>query len=98
MIRLIPADQQANAWTIGSDLALALIEDAHEVGQAASLEQTTGFRDSKVTEAFAAVLSEYISSRENGGVPEVEFLRKIAASAPGPGTGQMAEGGGARAP
>jgi hypothetical protein len=99
--------QEVSAWEIGSDLALALLEDAHDVGQAASLEaqhreagkpqnnivlsyleQAARFGDPHVTEAFAAVLSEYVSSCEGGGVPDVEFLRKIAKAPPGPGTGE----------
>jgi len=55
------------------------------------LEQVMQLGDPRATEAFAAVLSEYISSCEGGGVPDVELLRKLAASPPRPGTGEIVE-------
>lgn len=99
-----------SAWRTGADLALALLEDADTVGQAASLEakyraagkpqenfvlgyldQVARLGDRKITEAFAAVLSEYISDCAGGGVPYLHVMREIAASPPSPGTGEMAD-------
>jgi hypothetical protein len=105
---------ESASWRAGADLALALIEDAADVGDTAKheaqyrepgkpqnnfvasyLERVARFGDPRATEAFAAVLSEYISSCEGGGVPDVEFLRRIAATPPAAGTGESTEGGAA---